>query len=162
MSATPSPPTPPPAEPQEPPLADGGVRGAANIILDEGTRKTRSTVCTVTFLSQLTRIPWKSLNAERLKGFDFTINVWHCWMYWNDDTLRKIVYNILTFLLTITLILGVSIFTYGTFYFTYMPSQVGYTRTLSGDPGITSQVHDEEVNFQFRPCLKRPEVILRQ
>ena len=45
---------------------------------------------------------------------------------------------------------------YRTFYFTYMPSQVGYTRTLSGDPGITSQVHDEEVNFQFRPCLKRP------
>ena len=75
MSATPSPPTPPPAEPQEPPLADGGVRRAANIIVDEGTRKTRSTVCTVTFLSQLTTIPWKSLNAERLKGFDFTINV---------------------------------------------------------------------------------------
>ena len=37
---------------------------------------------------------------------------------------RKIVYNILTFLLTITLILGVSIFTYGTFYFAYMPSEV--------------------------------------
>ena len=58
--------------------------------------------------------------------------------------------------MTITLILGVSIFTYGTFYFTYMPSQVSHTRTLSGGPGITSQVHDEEVNFQFRPCLKRP------
>ena len=37
-----------------------------------------------------------------------------------------------------------------------MPSQVSHTRTLSGGPGITSQVHDEEVNFQFRPCLKRP------
>ena len=37
---------------------------------------------------------------------------------------RKIVYNILTFLLTITLIFGVSIFTYGTFYFAYMPSEV--------------------------------------
>ena len=37
---------------------------------------------------------------------------------------RKFVYNILTFLLTLTLIMGVSIFTYGTFYFAYMPSEV--------------------------------------
>ena len=37
---------------------------------------------------------------------------------------RKFVYNILTFLLTLTLILGVSIFTYGTFYFAYMPTEV--------------------------------------
>ena len=37
---------------------------------------------------------------------------------------RKFVYNILTFILTITLILGVSIFTYGTFYFAYMPTEV--------------------------------------
>ena len=37
---------------------------------------------------------------------------------------RKFVYNILTFLLTLTLIMGVSIFTYGTFYFAYMPTEV--------------------------------------
>ena len=48
-------------------------------------------------------------------------------IYWPEAMIiyfRKIVYNILTFLLTITLILGVSIFTYGTFYFAYMPSEV--------------------------------------
>ena len=48
-------------------------------------------------------------------------------IYWLEAMIiyfRKIVYNILTFLLTITLILGVSIFTYGTFYFAYMPSEV--------------------------------------
>ena len=37
---------------------------------------------------------------------------------------RKFIYNLLTFLLTLTLIMGVSIFTYGTFYFAYMPTEV--------------------------------------
>lgn len=55
-------------------------------------------------------------------------------------TTRKFVYNILTFLLTLTLILGVSIFTYGTFYFAYMPTEV----------------HAEEINFQFEPCEMSP------
>ena len=76
---------------------------------------------------------------------------------------RKIVYNILTFLLTITLIFGVSIFTYGTFYFAYMPSEVivlnaamqqqQEDRSCCISP---SQVHDEEINFQFSPCLASP------
>ena len=43
---------------------------------------------------------------------------------------RKFVYNILTFLLTLTLIMGVSIFTYGTFYFAYMPTEV-HTHSLT-------------------------------
>ena len=37
---------------------------------------------------------------------------------------RKLFYNILTALLTLGLILSVSVFTYGSFYFAYMPSQV--------------------------------------
>ena len=74
---------------------------------------------------------------------------------------RKIVYNILTFLLTITLIFGVSIFTYGTFYFAYMPSEVFALnieqQKVSWLPvsGL-SQVHDEEINFQFSPCQTSP------
>ena len=47
---------------------------------------------------------------------------------------RKFVYNILTFLLTLTLIMGVSIFTYGTFYFAYMPTEVH--TPLSDNDGI--------------------------
>ena len=38
---------------------------------------------------------------------------------------RKLFYNLLTALLTLGLILSVSVFTYGSFYFAYMPSQVG-------------------------------------
>ena len=41
------------------------------------------------------------------------------------DNTRKLFYNLLTALLTLGLILSVSIFTYGSFYFAYMPSQVG-------------------------------------
>ena len=38
---------------------------------------------------------------------------------------RKLFYNLLTALLTLGLILSVSVFTYISFYFAYMPSQVG-------------------------------------
>ena len=73
---------------------------------------------------------------------------------------RKIVYNILTFLLTITLIFGVSVFTYGTFYFAYMPSEVSVLKILQSVDSLSisevSQVHDEEINFQFSPCLNSP------
>ena len=41
------------------------------------------------------------------------------------DNTRKLFYNLLTVLLTLGLILPVSVFTYGSFYFAYMPSQVG-------------------------------------
>ena len=41
------------------------------------------------------------------------------------DNTRKLFYNLLTALLTLGLILSVSVFTYGSFYFAYMPSQVG-------------------------------------
>ena len=44
---------------------------------------------------------------------------------------RKFVYNTLTFLLTLTLIMGVSIFTYGTFYFAYMPTEAHTAHTLT-------------------------------
>ena len=69
---------------------------------------------------------------------------------------RKIVYNILTFLLTITLIFGVSIFTYGTFYFAYMPSEVFALNNKVLELVVITQVHDEEINFQFSPCLTSP------
>ena len=68
---------------------------------------------------------------------------------------RKFVYNILTFLLTLTLIMGVSIFTYGTFYFAYMPTEVHsyyLTMMISG----AAEVHEEEINFQFSPCESSP------
>jgi hypothetical protein len=41
------------------------------------------------------------------------------------DNTRKLFYNLLTALLTLCLILSVSVFTYGSFYFAYMPTQVG-------------------------------------
>ena len=41
------------------------------------------------------------------------------------DNTRKLFYNLMTALLTLGLILSVSVFTYGSFYFAYMPSQVG-------------------------------------
>jgi len=53
------------------------------------------------------------------------------------DSTRKLFYNLLTLLLTLGLILSVSVFTYGSFYFAYMPSEV----------------HEEDVNFQFTPCV---------
>ena len=56
---------------------------------------------------------------------------------------RKIVYNILTFLLTITLIFGVSIFTYGTFYFAYMPSEVFVKKNS------TSRLFLREIKLRF-------------
>ena len=37
---------------------------------------------------------------------------------------KRLFYNLLTALLTLGLILSVSVFTYGTFYFAYMPSEV--------------------------------------
>ena len=40
------------------------------------------------------------------------------------DNTRKLFYNLLTALLTLGLILSVSVFTYGSFYFAYMPIEV--------------------------------------
>ena len=68
---------------------------------------------------------------------------------------RKFVYNILTFLLTLTLIMGVSIFTYGTFYFAYMPTEVPLSNNADICDGA-AEVHEEEINFQFSPCESSP------
>jgi len=54
-----------------------------------------------------------------------------------SDNIKKLCYNLLTALLTVSLILSVSVFTYGAFYFAYMPSEV----------------HEENLNFQFTPCI---------
>jgi len=54
-----------------------------------------------------------------------------------SDHLKKLFYNLLTALLTVSLILSVSVFTYGAFYFAYMPAEV----------------HEESLNFQFSPCI---------
>ena len=53
---------------------------------------------------------------------------------------RKFIYNLLTFLLTLTLIMGVSIFTYGTFYFAYMPTEVR-TMTFIDIPLALQRLH---------------------
>jgi len=52
------------------------------------------------------------------------------------ENTRWLFYNLVTVVFTIGLIVSVSIFTYGAFYFAYMPAQV----------------HEENVNFQFSPC----------
>ena len=48
-----------------------------------------------------------------------------------SDNIKKLFYNLLTALLTVSLILSVSVFTYGAFYFAYMPSEVLNTTSIS-------------------------------
>lgn len=49
---------------------------------------------------------------------------------------RDVMYNLLTMLLTLVLIVLVAVFLYGTFYYAYMPIEV----------------HEENVNLLFSPC----------
>jgi len=49
---------------------------------------------------------------------------------------RDVMYNLLTMLLTVVLIVLVAVFLYGTFYYAYMPIEV----------------HEEDVNLLFHPC----------
>jgi len=50
---------------------------------------------------------------------------------------RKVVYNLLSTLLTVVLVVSASLFMYGTFYYAYMPKEI----------------HEVDVNFQFDPCV---------
>ena len=68
-----------------------------------------------------------------------------------SDHLKKLFYNLLTALLTVSLILSVSVFTYGAFYFAYMPAEVRTFQLFLYNPPL--QVHEESLNFQFSPCI---------
>ena len=61
---------------------------------------------------------------------------------------RKFIYNLLTFLLTLTLIMGVSIFTYGTFYFAYMPTEVR-TMTFIDIPLALQRLHPRSMRKKW-------------
>jgi len=50
---------------------------------------------------------------------------------------RKVVYNLLSTLLTVVLVVSASLFMYGTFYYAYMPKEI----------------HEVDVNFQFDSCV---------
>ena len=41
-----------------------------------------------------------------------------------QDSAKRVFYNIITAFLTVGLILSLSVFSYGSFYFAYMPSEV--------------------------------------
>jgi len=53
---------------------------------------------------------------------------------------EKVIYSLLSTLLTATLVISASLFLYGTFYYAYMPKEV----------------HESDVNFQFTPCTDTP------
>ena len=88
----------------------GSVRGVARKIVKKGANKT------MWDRSSLLRRWLHSVQSCCLWSFK-TIII-------DLFVARKFIYNLLTFLLTLTLIMGVSIFTYGTFYFAYMPTEV--------------------------------------
>ena len=94
----------------------GTVRGVARKIVKKGANKTMWDI------SSLLRRWLHSVQSCCLWSFK-TIII-------DLFVARKFIYNLLTFLLTLTLIMGVSIFTYGTFYFAYMPTEVRRWHTI--------------------------------
>ena len=63
------------------------------------------------------------------------------------------VHNLVAGLLTTSLVLSLAIFLYATFYHAYMPIEVAGARL---DVGQLVQVHEEDLELQFRPCDTKP------
>ena len=128
----------------------GSVRGVARKIVKKGANKTM----------------WDSDSDCSLNGNHLVYEVPTTTLI-GSFVGRKFIYNLLTFLLTLTLIMGVSIFTYGTFYFAYMPTEVRpmtftdkhwHCNAFTPDPWGRSKFSVQPM-FQLSGSMQLPELL---